>query len=69
MYAWRVVTARAGGSPCHSSSIMRSTGTTRPPAATSSASTARCRGPPSAARTPDTSASNVPNTRIRTMSG
>ena len=51
-YACRVAIARGGGSPRQRSSIMRSTETTSPRLASSSASTARWRGPPRSAAAP-----------------
>lgn len=66
-YACKDISARAGGSPRHRSSIIRSTGTTCPRAATSSASTPRCRGPPRWTDSPFTSVANAPSTRTKTM--
>ena len=66
-YACRLAMARGGGSPRQRSSIMRSTETTSPRLASSSASTPRWRGPPRSAAAPFTSACIGPSTLIQTI--
>jgi hypothetical protein len=58
-----VPAAPGGGKPAHSSSASRSAGTTRSPATSSNASTARRLGPPSASSRPSRTACTGPRTR------